>query len=61
MNEKSGILALIRRTGRHRGAAVGMTLLVLFLLAAVFAPVIAPGDPLAQQLDEGLSGPSASH
>jgi peptide/nickel transport system permease protein len=38
-----------------------MVLLVLFLLAAVFAPVIAPGDPLAQTLDEGLSGPSASH
>ena len=61
MNEESGSLALIRRTGRHRGAAVGMALLVLFLLAAVFAPLIAPRDPLAQSLDEGLSGPSASH
>jgi len=61
MSEASGFLALLRRTARHRGAAVGMVLLVLFLLAAVLAPVIAPRDPLAQALDEGLSGPSASH
>ncbi|HEY5577855.1 MAG TPA: peptide ABC transporter permease, partial [Deferrimonas sp.] len=61
MSEGSGFLALLRRTARHRGAAVGMALLVLFLLAAVFAPVIAPRDPLAQNLDEGLSGPSSSH
>lgn len=61
MSEGSGLLALLRRTARHRGAAVGMVLLALFLLAAVFAPVIAPRDPLAQMLDEGLSRPSASH
>src|SRR3989337_2722482 len=61
MSEKSGVPALIRRTARHRGAAAGMVLLSLFLLAAAFAPVISPGDPLAQKLDEGLSGPSASH
>ena len=42
MNEGSGLLALLRRTSRHRGAAVGLVLLVLFLLAAVLAPVIAP-------------------
>jgi len=38
-----------------------MALIALFLLAAVFAPAFAPRDPLAQTLDEGLSGPSASH
>jgi peptide/nickel transport system permease protein len=59
--EKSGFLVLVRRTARHRGAAAGMVLLALFLLAAFFAPVISPYDPLAQTLDEGLSGPSASH
>ncbi len=61
MGEGSGLLALLRRTARHRGAAVGMGLLVLFLLAALLAPAIAPRDPLAQSLDEGLSRPSASH
>jgi len=61
MSEGSGLLALLRRTARHRGAAVGMVLLVLFLVAAVFASAIAPRDPLAQNLDEGLSGPSSSH
>jgi len=38
-----------------------MVLLALFLFAAIFAPWIAPYDPLAQSLDEGLSGPSAGH
>jgi peptide/nickel transport system permease protein len=61
MSEGSGLLALLRRTARHRGAAAGMVLLALFLVAAIFAPVIAPDDPLAQHLDEGLSGPSSSH
>src|SRR5512141_3252145 len=61
MSDGSGLLALLRRTARHRGAAAGMVLLALFLLAAVFAPAIAPRDPLAQNLDEGLSPPSASH
>ena len=39
---------------RHGGARAAT-------LAALLAPVIAPGDPLAQSLDEGLSGPTAAH
>lgn len=52
---------LRRRTARHRGAAIGMVLIAVLALAALLAPVLAPYDPHAQSLDEGLSGPTAAH
>jgi ABC-type dipeptide/oligopeptide/nickel transport system permease subunit len=38
-----------------------MAVLVLLSAAALLAPAIAPRDPLAQSLDEGLSTPSPDH
>ncbi|HEX9205227.1 MAG TPA: ABC transporter permease [Candidatus Deferrimicrobiaceae bacterium] len=61
MSERRGPLALLRRAARHRGAAAGMAVLALLSAAALLAPVIAPRDPLAQSLDEGLSTPSPDH
>jgi peptide/nickel transport system permease protein len=61
MNEPPRIPALLRRTARHRGAAVGMALIALLVLLALLAPVLAPHDPLSQSLDEGLRGPTAGH
>lgn len=55
------ILSLLRRTARHRGAAAGMIVIAVTVLAALFAPVLAPYDPYAQLLDEGLSGPGGGH
>ena len=61
MSERRGALALLRRAARHRGAAAGMAVLALLSAAALLAPAIAPSDPLAQSLDEGLSTPSPDH
>jgi peptide/nickel transport system permease protein len=61
MTDPSPYLSLLRRTARHRGAAAGMAVLAVLLLAAVLAPTIAPCDPLAQSLDEGLTGPTGAH
>jgi ABC-type dipeptide/oligopeptide/nickel transport system permease subunit len=61
MSDRAGVLALLRRASRHRGAAVGMAILFLLSVAALLAPVIAPRDPLAQSLDDGLSPPSTTH
>jgi len=36
----------LRRFSRHRSARVGMTILGLLVLVAVFAPVLAPYDPI---------------
>ena len=57
----SSFLSILRRTARHRGAAVGMALIAALILAALLAPILAPADPYAQVLDEGLSKPGHAH
>ena len=61
MSDRGGVLALLRRATRHRGAAWGLAILSLLSVAALAAPAIAPRDPLSQSLDEGLSPPSPAH
>jgi peptide/nickel transport system permease protein len=43
-----------RRMIRNPGAIVGMVFIAVLIIAAVFAPLIAPHDPLAQGLNQGL-------
>jgi len=50
-----------RRFARNRAAVAGLALVLFFLLMAVFGPWVAPRDPLKQQLDGSLAGPSWSH
>jgi peptide/nickel transport system permease protein len=54
-----------RRLVRNPGAIVGFALVALFVLTAVFAPLIAPYDPREQNLslleDGCCPGPSAEH
>ena len=48
--------------GRHnRLAAAGMVMVAIFVLFAVFAPLIAPQDPAAINLPSRLQPPSAAH
>jgi peptide/nickel transport system permease protein len=61
MIDRAGLLPLLRRASRHRGAAAGLAILSLLSVAALLAPAIAPRDPVAQSLDEGLSPPSPGH
>lgn len=44
---------------RNRLAVIGLGIVVALLLVAAFAPLIAPFDPLAQNLDRRLMPPSA--
>ncbi|MFE7277820.1 dipeptide/oligopeptide/nickel ABC transporter permease/ATP-binding protein [Streptomyces sp. NPDC057623] len=46
---------------KQRVAMAGAVVLLLVTLAAVLAPLIAPYDPLAQNLEALLQGPSGSH
>src|SRR5579884_1213016 len=46
------------RDGRIK---IGLVLLTLFLIAAFFAPLLAPYDPFEQQLKQGLALPSFAH
>jgi peptide/nickel transport system permease protein len=50
-----------RRFTRNRAALAGLGLVLFFLLMAIFGPWVAPRDPLKQQLDGALAGPSWSH
>jgi len=51
----------LRRLRRNRPAMAGVLIITLFVLTAVFAPVIAPYDPMAGALANRLQPPSATH
>lgn len=50
-----------RRFARNRLALVGFWMIIVVFLVAIFAPLIAPHDPLQQDLKNTLSGPSSQH
>ena len=52
------VWARLRRTP---GAIVGLTIVVVMLLAAILAPVLAPAGPLAQNLSNQGAHPSLIH
>jgi peptide/nickel transport system permease protein len=46
---------------RNGPALVGLVFIIVFFSAAIFAPLIAPYDPLAGNLSDRLQQPSAQH
>ena len=46
---------------RQPAIVVGVVILLFFVAAALCAPLLSPTDPLAQNVVEGLSPPSAAH
>jgi peptide/nickel transport system permease protein len=46
---------------RHRPAMIGLAIVTVLALAAIFAPLITPYDPEKTSLDEMLEPPSAQH
>lgn len=50
-----------RRFRHHPPALVGLGIILTFVLLAVFAPLISPYDPVAQDLSSAVQSPSASH
>ncbi len=51
----------LKRLARNRGALAGAIVLALILLTAVFAPLLAPEDPLEQQYGRVLTQPNGSN
>jgi peptide/nickel transport system permease protein len=51
---------VLRRLLRHKSAVVGMCIMVLLIIAAVFAPIVAPQDPTQISRDV-LKPPSRHH
>ncbi len=51
----------MRRLFRRKGAIVGLVIIALFVLVAVFAPLVSPFDPTAQSWTSVRKAPSALH
>ncbi len=51
----------LRRLLKRKGAVVGLVVLAIFLLLAIFAPLIAPFDPIATSWSLVRKPPSALH
>jgi peptide/nickel transport system permease protein len=51
----------LRAFTSNRTAVLGLVLIATIVLIAVFAPLLAPSDPLAQDVRERLAPPSAAH
>ena len=51
----------LRRFVRRRAAVVGVVYLVLLIAGALLAPVVAPYDPIKQDLGRMLTAPSSAH
>ena len=50
-----------RRFRKAPGAVVGAAVVAAIVLLAVFAPLLAPTDPLAQHVAQGAQAPSGGH
>lgn len=56
-----GAKAIVRGVLKHHLARAGVAIIILLASMAVFAPLLAPYDPNAQDLYKVLTGPSADH
>ena len=65
MKQESRLKKLLRDFGRiytHNALfAIGFTICLLWVLVAIFAPLIAPYDPIAQDFNQRFAKPSAAH
>ena len=52
---------VLRKLLRHRSATIGASIILFFILVAIFAPLIATHDPRHANVVERLSGWSSSH
>ncbi len=52
---------LLRRVTRHHLALVGLIILIPMFFCAIFAPLIAPHDPIEPNVKNILAGPSFTH
>lgn len=61
IKEESWFSIVLRRFLRHRLAVVSVFIILAFIIMAVFAPLLAPYDPYAQDLKLSYANPSPDH
>jgi peptide/nickel transport system permease protein len=57
----SRVWPVLRQLRKNRGASAGGVLLLVLALMALFAPVVAPYDPVRTNYGDALTGPSLKH
>jgi peptide/nickel transport system permease protein len=60
-SSESPLLRSLRSLAGNRMAMVGMAVILFWVVVATAAPLIAPDDPLAQEITNRLAPPSAQH
>ena len=60
IKKRSQVKEVWRRFCRNKQAMVGMCMLLLLIFAAIFADIIAPYDPVEQDIINRLKPPSSS-
>jgi len=58
---RENVLRNLRRLVRNPLTVIGLVVIALLLLVALFAPLIATHNPLLQDLNNALKAPSATH
>jgi peptide/nickel transport system permease protein len=58
---RNNLAEAVRRYGQNRMAVVGLVIIVLFVVVAVFAPLIVPYEPDAQVISDRLQPPSRQY
>jgi peptide/nickel transport system permease protein len=61
MTSPTSPFAIVRHARRQPLAAAGALLLLAFVIAAIFAPLLAPHDPAALNLNDRMASPAATH
>lgn len=50
-----------KRLVKNKLAMLGLSIVILLILIAIFAPLLAPYDPIIRIKEESLAGPSSAH
>ena len=61
MNQSTATTTITHHARRQPLAAIGVLLLLGFVIAAIFAPWLSPHNPAALNLDDRMASPAASH
>ncbi|MCG7344061.1 ABC transporter permease [Sporosarcina sp. ACRSL] len=60
-SSRSPFKVMLMQFKKNKRAMVGLWMVIIFVLVAIFAPFIAPYDPIKQNMDIMLQPPSADH
>lgn len=58
---RSPFKVMVRQFKKNKRAMIGLWMVIIFVLVALLAPVIAPYDPIKQNMEIMLQPPSADH